>query len=180
MIALSALLAGRGRGPQDEPLEDIRSKDAATREAAARALADDASPSASNALAKAASDDEDLLVVLASLDGLDGRELSKEVRRALVGLALESPFIRIRDIAAATLGRLDAATARAEFLDEAAGKKFTSAATALALSLEAAEGTVERTESEMEKELRKIAREIESKDHAERVAAARARRSGPR
>ncbi|MEM1449896.1 MAG: HEAT repeat domain-containing protein [Planctomycetota bacterium] len=160
--------------PTDEPLKDIKSKEPEVREAAARLLAEDDSPKAVGALLKAASRDEDVLVVLAALGALDGREASDKIVSVLVDLALESPFTRIRRTASEALGRMDAPGAREKLVKKSSGKTLAVAARALAWSMGAAEVDASRETKDVEKELKKLAKGLKSKAADERPIAARA------
>lgn len=158
---------------QDSPLKDIRSKDPAVRESAVKALAEDDSAKAEAALIKAVLKDDDVLVTLAVIEALSSREATARIEKALVTVALEAPFTRVRRSAAAALGRTSAAAAREALLRKSSGRTLVRAASALSASIEAAPAPTEPP-ANLAKETRKLEKALRSKVAGERAVAARA------
>ncbi|MGD2018369.1 MAG: hypothetical protein PVJ89_09645, partial [Planctomycetota bacterium] len=159
---------------QDDPLSDIRAKDAAVRQGAALDLAADASDKATSALVKAARGDDDLLVVLAAIEGLSGRTPSKGITKGLVEVALESPFSSARTAAARVLGASGDEAAAVALLKKCTGKTLVVAGAGLATCLEAAPLPQGRDERAASKDVKKLSKALRSKEPSERPVAARA------
>lgn len=160
---------------QKELLDLARSKDPKEREQAALGLAADTSQKADAALLKLAVDD-DVIVQLAAITAMGGRD-SKSVKKVLTKSALESPFTRVRRVAAEALAKSSTEEARDAFLKKASGKTARRAAEALfwAEAIAAHErGDAAQDPKEVEKNLKKLRKMQKSKDSDERVAAASA------
>ncbi|MGB0332464.1 MAG: hypothetical protein ACPGPE_11685, partial [Planctomycetota bacterium] len=174
-VAAEGVHVEAARGPaQSDALKNIRAKDPTDRQAAALELAADPSPKAEGALIKAARGDDDLLVVIAAIQGLKGRPVNKAITKGMVEVALESPFTKARVSAARILGGCADDSAKAAFLKKCSGKTFLVAATALAQCVEASEVPPAADERSAAKELKRLAKGLKSKEPAERPVAARA------
>lgn len=169
---VSAMTA-RGQDPTDA-LRNIRAKDPTDRQVAALDLATDPSPKAEAALIKAARGDEDLLVVLAAIQGLEGRPVTKAITKGMVEVALESPFTEARTSAARLLGGCADGSAVSALMKKCSGKTFLVAAAALARCVEASEAPLAADERAAAKDVKRLAKGLKSKESAERPAAARA------
>ncbi len=159
---------------QSDALKNIRSKDPTDRQVAALDLAADPSPKAESALIKAARGDDDLLVVLAAIEGLQGRPVGKAITKGMVEVALESPFTEARSSAARILGGCTDGSATAALLKKCSGKTFFVAAAALAQCVEASEAPPAAEERSAAKDVKRLAKGLKSKELTERPAAARA------
>ncbi|MEO1698996.1 MAG: HEAT repeat domain-containing protein [Planctomycetota bacterium] len=186
MLSLLALLAPLALSAavqqvEDDPVQALRSKDPAQREAAVLELAGGEVRGEAE-LAKAVTKDRDVRVVLAAIDALRGwaeawsgaeAEPSKWTLKALQEAALESPFARVRRSAAVAALRIDPDGSRAAFAKKASGKTFARAAEALAFGYEALE-SVPAPDKKFEKDARKVAKGEKSKREQDRVLALRA------
>lgn len=174
-VAVDGVHVEAARAPaQSDALRNIRAKDPTDRQVAALDLAADPSPKAEGALIKAARGDDDLLVVLAAIQGLKGRPVNKAITKGLVEVALESPFTEARVSAARILGGCADGSAMAALLKKCSGKTFFVAAAALAQCVEASEAPPAADERSAAKDVKRLAKGLKSKEPAERPAAARA------
>ncbi len=159
---------------QSDALKNIRSKDPSDRQGAALDLAGDASPKAEAALVKAARSDDDLLVVLTAIRGLEGRPVNKAITKGMVEVALESPFTEARMSAARLLGGSTDGSAAAALLKKCSGKTFFVAAAALASCVEASATAPAIEAKAAAKNVKRLSKGLKSKESIDGPAAARA------
>lgn len=151
---------------QDEsPLKAIRDKDPATRAAAAEALGKEAGAKAEAALIKAVTKDEDVLVLLACLEALGQGERGERTTKALVEVALESPYHRVRLRAAETAADVNAEEALEQLGKKLSGKTFAAAAEAMTAVQSKAAPSLD--EKETKGLLKRAAKGLSSKDEAQ-------------
>lgn len=124
--------------PPQDLAGDLRHKDGAVREAAARALGEQGGEDAEELLDKALKDD-DWGVVIAACDGLQTRI---RAHKRLLGLALESASVRVRAHAARAMGRIDATEAADALVKKVSSRNPEAALRALALVLESSTAEV--------------------------------------
>ncbi len=141
MLTAVLFLAASGAFAQDDvaPIRGIRDRDPAVRESAAKALGKDNGAKAEAALVKAVTKDEDPLVLLACLDALAQEGRSERTVKALIEVALECPYGRVRLRAAEVAAKVNAEEARAQLGKKLSGKTFERAAEAMTALLAASD-----------------------------------------
>lgn len=171
-LLLAALVASPSTGyAQDtSPLKAIRDKDPAARVAAAQALGKETGAKAEAALIKAVTKDEDVLVLLACLEALGQGERGERTTRALVEVALDSPYHRVRLRAAETAADVNAGEALELLGKKLSGKTFSAALEAVTALQSKATSSPDKKEAKSL--LKRAAKGLASKDEAQLPLAA--------